>query len=115
MCVFIQCQFVVTLSIPWSRKIISGKRLTKNAVLTAVLTCVLAHSGFFGFGSSVVSRGSIRIVRTKMSEDDIIKVVEFIASTWICTKSFWFLRPMDELLSFRSVRKPRILTAVHKD
>lgn len=25
-----------------------------------------------------------------------------IASTWICTKSFWFLRPMDELLSFKS-------------
>lgn len=87
----------------------------KNEVLTAVLTCVLAHSGFCGLGFSVVSRGNIRIVRTRISEDDIIRVVEFIASTWICTKSFWFLRPMDELLSFRSVRKPRILTAVHKD
>lgn len=87
----------------------------KNEVLTAVLTCVFAHSGFCGLGLSVVSRGNIRIVRTKISEDDIIKVVGFIASTWICTKSFWFLRPTDELLSFRSVRKPRILTAVHKD
>lgn len=27
----------------------------------------------------------------------------FIAATWICTKSFWFLRPGDELLSFRSL------------
>lgn len=93
----------------------SGRRLIKNAVLTAVLTCVFAHSGFCGCGLSVVTRGSIRIIRTRISEDDIIRVAEFIASTWICTKSSWFLRPMDELLSFRSVRKPRILTAVHKD
>lgn len=34
---------------------------------------------------------------------DITNVV-CIAATWICTKSFWFLRPTDELLSFRSVR-----------
>ena len=34
--------------------------------------------------------------------DVIIKEVEHIAATWICTKSFWFLRPTDELLSFRS-------------
>lgn len=32
----------------------------------------------------------------------IIKEVGCIAATWICTKSFWFLRPADELLSFRS-------------
>lgn len=34
--------------------------------------------------------------------DVIIREVVCIAATWICTKSFWFLRPMDELLSFRS-------------
>lgn len=32
----------------------------------------------------------------------IIRGVGCIATTWICTKSFWFLRPTDELLSFRS-------------
>lgn len=32
----------------------------------------------------------------------IIREVGCIAATWICTKSFWFLRPADELLSFRS-------------
>lgn len=34
--------------------------------------------------------------------EDIISEVECIATTWICTKSSWFLRPVDELLSFRS-------------
>lgn len=34
---------------------------------------------------------------------DVIMAEEgCIAATWICTKSFWFLRPTDELLSFRS-------------
>lgn len=32
----------------------------------------------------------------------ITRAVVCIAATWICTKSFWFLRPTDELLSFRS-------------
>lgn len=87
----------------------------KNAVLTAVLTCVRAHSGFWGFGFNVVNKGNTRVARTKMSEDDIVRAVRLIASAWICTKSFWFLRPTDELLSFKSVRKPRTLTSVHKD
>lgn len=26
----------------------------------------------------------------------------FIAFTWICTKSFWFLRPAERLFSFKS-------------
>lgn len=34
----------------------------------------------------------------------IAREVGCIAATWICTKSFWFLRPMDKLLSFRSGR-----------
>lgn len=33
----------------------------------------------------------------------IISAEGCIAATWICTKSFWFLRPTDELLSFRSL------------
>ena len=32
----------------------------------------------------------------------IMREVGCIAATWICTKSLWFLRPTDELLSFRS-------------
>lgn len=52
---------------------------------------------------------------TRIRDEDKIMVVEYIASTWICTKSFWFLRPTDELLSFRSPRKPRSLTVGFKD
>lgn len=54
---FIQCQLVTMLSVPWSKKIIRGRRLIKNALLTAIFTCVSAHSGFFGFGLSEVIRG----------------------------------------------------------
>lgn len=39
-------------------------------------------------------------MRTKL--EVIIIAVGDIATTWICTKILWFLRPMDELLSFRS-------------
>lgn len=52
----------------------------------------------------------MRTVMTRSKEDDKIMVVGCIAFTWICTKSFWFLRPTDELLSFKSVRKPWNLT-----
>lgn len=45
-----------------------------------------------------------------MREDERIRGAVYIAATWICTKSFWFLRPMDELLSFRSSSEPWILT-----
>lgn len=86
----------------------------KNATLTAVLTCVAAHSGFWGWGLKVVSRGYRSVTMTKISEDDMIRVAKVIAFAWICTKSFWFLRPTDGLLSFKSVRKPGILTPVHK-
>lgn len=42
--VFIHCQAVTIVSAPVLRKIKRGRRLTKNAALTAVLTCVTAHS-----------------------------------------------------------------------
>lgn len=51
-------------------------------------------------------------VRTSRREDVIILVV-CIASTWICTKSFWFLRPMDgfyPLEALETTREPRGLT-----
>lgn len=41
---FIQFQVVMIVSVPWSRKMISGTILMKNAVLTAVLTCLVAQS-----------------------------------------------------------------------
>lgn len=49
---------------------------------------------------SVVIRGQIRIVRVRRRVEVIMMFI--IAATWSCTKSFWFLRPTDELLSFRS-------------
>lgn len=55
--VFIQFQFVMIVSVPWSRKIIRGRRLIKNAVLTAVFTWVVAHLGFRGEGLRDVSSG----------------------------------------------------------
>lgn len=55
--------------------------------------------------------GYRRKFKTRISVDDIIIGVIYIAATWICTKSFWFLRPMDKLLSFRSTREPRSLAA----
>lgn len=51
--------------------------------------------------------------KIRRSDECIISVI--LASTWICTKSFWFLRPTDELLSFESARKPWILTSGRKD
>lgn len=99
---FIQCQLVIILSVPWSKKIIRGSRLIKNALLTAVFTWVRAQSGFLGVGFRVRIRGYTRRPRVSMREDERIRGVMYIATTWICTKSFWFLRPVDELLSFSS-------------
>lgn len=55
--VFIQCQLVTMVSTPWSRKMNRGRRLTTNAVLTAVFTWETAHSADFGFGLTVVIIG----------------------------------------------------------
>lgn len=106
---FIQLQVVITFSMPWSRKMISGIMLIKNAMHTAVLTCFRAQSWSSGFGLRVIMRGQTRIVRVRRRVEVII--IFTIAATWSCTKSFWFLRPMDELLSFRSkLNEPRSLT-----
>lgn len=98
---FIQFHVVIIVSVPWSKKISSGMMLMKNAVLTAVLTYLRAQSCFRGCGLSVIVRGQIRIVN--VNRRVVIIIVFTIAATWSCTKSFWFLRPTDELLSFRSV------------
>lgn len=53
-------------------------------------------------GERVVKRGYERSPKIMIRLDVIMIEVGCIAATWICTKSFWFLRPTDELLSFRS-------------
>lgn len=55
--VFIQCQVVRMVSTPWSKKMNSGRRLTMNAVLTAVFTWVTAQLAGLGVGSIVVRTG----------------------------------------------------------
>lgn len=98
---FIQFHVVIMVSVPWSKKIIRGTILIKNAVLTAVLAYLRAQSCFKGWGLSVMMRGQMRIV--KVNRRVVVIIIFTIAATWSCTKSFWFLRPTDELLSFRSV------------
>lgn len=92
----------MTCSEPESRKIHSENRLTKKAAWTAGFTCVVAQDGFRGEENKVVITGKakriiIMIILVVITDAGII-----IATTWICTKSFWFLRPTDVLLSFRS-------------
>lgn len=99
---FIQLQLVMIVSAPSLRKRNKGKRLTKNASFTAVLTSVRAQFECRGSGDSVVRTGYERRVKMMIKLEAIVREVEVIAATWICTKSFWFLRPTDELLSFRS-------------
>ena len=113
--VFIQVQVVVIASAPSFRNRERGSRLTKKASLTAVFTWCRAQVGGFGWGEKVVSAGYKRRRKIRVRQDDIIRGVGCIAATWSCTKSFWFLRPTDELLSFRSqASEPRSLTTVSK-
>lgn len=102
MIVFIQVILVIIVSAPSFKNKKRGSRLTRNANLTAVLTCSTAQPGPRGLGARVVSTGK------SSREKIIIRLVaianegENIAATWICTKSLWFLRPVDKLLSYRS-------------
>ena len=50
-----------------------------------------------------MSRGYPSNVKIMIKLDVIISEVGCIAATWICTKNLWFLRPTDELLSYRSL------------
>lgn len=52
------------------------------------------------------------MARVRTKEDERNNGVACIAVTWSCTKSFWLLRPMDELLSFNSSR--RVMDFNHK-
>lgn len=55
--VFIQVQLVTIVSAPSLRNRARGKRLTKKAIFTAVLTWDVAHWGPWGVGRIVVTRG----------------------------------------------------------
>lgn len=101
--VFIQLQLVITASAPSFRKRERGSRLTRKAILTAVFTCFKAQSGFWGLGDIVVRIGCASRAKIIIRLVVMIRGVECIAFTWSCTKSFWFLRPTDELLSFKSI------------
>ena len=93
---FIQFQFVIIISVPSLRKTKRGRRLTKNVVFTVVLTWSVAHSGVFGSGLRVVKIGRVKSTSTRIRLEAKINVLECIATAWICTKSFWYLRPMDD-------------------
>lgn len=99
---FIQFQLVMIVSAPSFKKRNSGRRLTKKASFTAVFTWVRAQSLSKGLGEKEVRTGYASRRKIIIRLDVIIIGVWCIAATWICTKSFWFLRPTDELLSFRS-------------
>ena len=113
--VLVQFHVVRMVSAPSLRNRAKGRRLTKKATLTASFTCRRAQEFSCFLGVKVVSSGWANKVKMIRREEVIIKGVGCIATTWICTKSFWFLRPTDELLSFRSrAGEPRGLTGVAK-
>lgn len=76
--------------------------LVKKAHFTAVLTWASAQLGGRGVGEKEERMGYISNKKIRIRLVVIMVEVRCIAATWICTKSFWFLRPTDELLSFRS-------------
>ena len=92
--VFIQVQLVTMVSVPSFKNTNNGTKLTKNASFTAVFTWEVAQWGGTGLGLRVVRTGRARRVSTKRREDVVI-VIMCTATTWICTKSLWFLRPTD--------------------
>ena len=100
---FIQFQLVVMISAPSRRNRNRGRRLMKKASFTAALAFLRGQSAERDGKMKSVSRGAVRTKKMVIMLDAIMRGVEvIIATTWSCTKSFWFLRPMDELLSFSS-------------
>lgn len=102
--VFIHDQVVIMVSTPSLRNKKRGRRLIIKAILIEVFTDVEYWGGCCVVGVRVEIRGRVSKIKMIKRLEDINKEVECIAAAWICTKSFWFLRPMDELLSFSSMR-----------
>lgn len=86
---------MIIVSVPSFINRKSGSRLIRNASFTAVLTWERAQCGCLGWGFMVVSVGYARSVKIVIKLVDIIIGVKYIATTWSCTKSSWFLRPVD--------------------
>lgn len=83
---------------------IRGMRLRRKVIKTVVLIRPAISRGDRcerDIRANTGDTSSTRIIRSKV--DSGVSICG-IAATWICTKSFWFLRPTDELLSFRSGR-----------
>lgn len=93
--VFIQFQLVMTVSAPSFMNKNRGSRETRNASLTAFLGCIDTESVFSGLGNRVANTGYNNTSRITARLVDITSEGRYIAATWICTKSFWFLRPAD--------------------
>lgn len=68
-----------------------GNRLSKKEYFTEVFTKV-GH--VFGVFIKDIIKGKTSRVKEKTNEELNISVW-FIAFTWSCTRSIWFLRPMD--------------------
>lgn len=99
---FIQVQLVMMVSAPSFKNRARGSKLTRKAHFTAVFTWRRAHVIGRGLGLRVVRTGRNNSDKIIIREEVIIRDEACIAATWSCTKSLWFLRPTDELLSFRS-------------
>lgn len=73
--------------------------LIKNAVLTDVLIKWWRLVMFILNVDIMIGKIRIEIV---INIEELKISGKFIAFTWICTKSFWLLRPADRLFSFKS-------------
>lgn len=69
--------------------------LTEKASLIAVLTRVYSGEEVLDSGNRADRRGYVSTARVKVRVDIMVIEACSIAATWICTKSFWFLRPTD--------------------
>lgn len=100
--VFIHWTSEITSWAPVYRKIERGNKLLMNAIFIALLYRPV--SGFMPKRAAQrgPDAGEISAMMVTRRPVGITAAACIIASTWICAKSFWFLRPGDELLSFRS-------------
>lgn len=79
-----------------------GTRLIRKVIKTVVLIRPAISKGERVVRDNRARTGDANSTRIIRSKEDMGVMISGIAATWICTKSFWFLRPTDELLSFRS-------------
>ena len=78
-----------------------------KASFTAVFTWVMAQELLLGAGFRVPSRGISNSVSVVIREEENKYTEGLIAATWSCTKSFWFLKPVDNYYPLGASREPR--------